>query len=103
MGSHFRVGVPPILLYFSGDWDVHCRYDLDFDPWPHERWSKTTTSSPDMDKNAASVKLETRTRHQNVTRQTGKLLPKSSDSEGKAEHGRACKTSRLGPPVERIE
>ena len=22
------------LVHFSGDWDVHCRYDLDFDPWP---------------------------------------------------------------------
>ena len=21
--------------YFSGDWDVHSRYDLDFDPWPN--------------------------------------------------------------------
>ena len=20
--------------YFSGDWDVHWGYDLDFDPWP---------------------------------------------------------------------
>ena len=22
MGSHFGVGAPPILVYFSGDWDV---------------------------------------------------------------------------------
>ena len=39
MGSHFGVGAPPILIYFSGDWDVHlgCSsgYDLAFDPWPH--------------------------------------------------------------------
>ena len=27
-------GAPPILVYFSGDWDVHWGYDLDFDPWP---------------------------------------------------------------------
>ena len=32
---HFGVGAPPILVYFSGDWDVHWGYDLDFDPWPH--------------------------------------------------------------------
>ena len=28
---HFGVGAPPILLYFSGDWDVHWQYDLDFE------------------------------------------------------------------------
>ena len=28
----FGVGAPPILVYFSGDWDVHWGYDLDFDP-----------------------------------------------------------------------
>ena len=27
---HFRVGAPPILVFFSGDWDVHWGYD----PWP---------------------------------------------------------------------
>ena len=26
--THFRT-------YFSGEWDVHCKYDLDFDPWPY--------------------------------------------------------------------
>ena len=31
---HFGVGAPPILVYFSWDWDVHWGYDLDFDPWP---------------------------------------------------------------------
>ena len=31
---HFGVGAPPILVYFSGDWDVHWGYDLGFDPWP---------------------------------------------------------------------
>ena len=31
---HFGVGVPPISVYFTGDWDVHWGYDLDFDPWP---------------------------------------------------------------------
>ena len=25
IGSHFGVGAPPILVYFSGDWDVHWR------------------------------------------------------------------------------
>ena len=29
------VGAPPILEPISGDWDVHCGYDLDFDPWPN--------------------------------------------------------------------
>ena len=27
LATHFRT-------YFSGDWDVHWGYDLDFDPWP---------------------------------------------------------------------
>ena len=31
MGSHFGVGAPPILVDFSGDWDVHWGYDLGFD------------------------------------------------------------------------
>ena len=31
----FGVGVPPILVFFSGDWDVHWGYDLDLDPWPY--------------------------------------------------------------------
>ena len=25
---HFGVGTPPILVYFSGDWDVHWGYGL---------------------------------------------------------------------------
>ena len=29
----FGVGAPPILVYFSGDWDVDWGYDLDFDRW----------------------------------------------------------------------
>ena len=33
IGSHFGVGAPPILVYFSGDWDVHWGYG-GFDPWP---------------------------------------------------------------------
>ena len=41
MGSHFGVRAPPILVYFSGDWDVHWGYDLDFDPWPYLVPSKT--------------------------------------------------------------
>ena len=28
---HVGVGAPPILVYFSGDWDVHWEY---FNPWP---------------------------------------------------------------------
>ena len=31
---HFGVGAPPILVYFSRDWDVHWGYDLDFGPRP---------------------------------------------------------------------
>ena len=30
---HFGVGAPPILVYVSGDWDVH--WGTAFDPWPH--------------------------------------------------------------------
>ena len=33
---HFGLGAPPSLACFSGDWDVHWKYDLDFDPWPFE-------------------------------------------------------------------
>ena len=25
---HFGVGAPPILVYFSGDWDVHWGYGI---------------------------------------------------------------------------
>ena len=25
---HFGVGAPPIIVYFSGDWDVHCKYGV---------------------------------------------------------------------------
>ena len=32
--GHFGVGAPPILVYFSGVWDIHWGYDLGFDPWP---------------------------------------------------------------------
>ena len=28
MGFHFGVGAPPILVYFSGDWDVHRGYGI---------------------------------------------------------------------------
>ena len=34
MGSHFGIGAPPILVYFSGDCDVQLRV-RGFDPWPH--------------------------------------------------------------------
>ena len=27
-----------LRTYFSGDWDVHWGYDLDFDPWPYFVW-----------------------------------------------------------------
>ena len=30
---HLGVGAPPILVYFSGDWDVHWGV-RDLDPWP---------------------------------------------------------------------
>ena len=33
---HFGVGAPPILVYFSGDGDVHWGDDTDFDPWPYD-------------------------------------------------------------------
>ena len=38
---HFGIGAPPILVYFSGDWDVHWGYDLDVDPWPFRRPCQT--------------------------------------------------------------
>ena len=38
---HFGVGAPPILVYLSGDWDVHWGYELDFDPWPNEILSRS--------------------------------------------------------------
>ena len=28
MGSHFGVGASPILVYFSGDWDVRWGYGI---------------------------------------------------------------------------
>ena len=31
----FGRGAPPILVYFSGDWDVHWGYDLDLDHWTY--------------------------------------------------------------------
>ena len=31
----FGVDAPPILVLFSGHWDVHWGYDLDFDPQPY--------------------------------------------------------------------
>ena len=31
------MGAPLILVYFSGDWDVHWGYDSDFEPWPYPR------------------------------------------------------------------
>ena len=33
---YFGIGAPPILVYFSGDWDVHWGYNLAFDPWPFD-------------------------------------------------------------------
>ena len=40
MGSHFGVGefTTHFRTYFSGDWDVHWKYDLDFDSWPSGAW-----------------------------------------------------------------
>ena len=36
MGHHVGVGdfTTHFRTYFSGDWDAHWGYDLDFDPWP---------------------------------------------------------------------
>ena len=46
MGSRFGVGAPPILVYFSWDWDVHWGYDLDFDPWLSKKSASFIASSP---------------------------------------------------------
>ena len=37
MGSHFGIGefTTHFRTDFSGDWDVHWGYGLDFDPWPY--------------------------------------------------------------------
>ena len=41
LGSHVGVGFTThFRTYFSGDWDAHWGYDLDFDPWPYEPQSK---------------------------------------------------------------
>ena len=41
---HFGVGAPPVLVFFSRDWDVHWGLtDLGFDPWPYGT-RKTFTS-----------------------------------------------------------
>ena len=44
----FGVGAPPILVYFSGDWDVHQGYDLAFDPWPYPRASGSLSFDPQI-------------------------------------------------------
>ena len=44
---HFGVGAPPILVYFSWDWDVHWGYDLDFDPWP-DSWQHGGVSAREL-------------------------------------------------------
>ena len=36
---HLGVVAPPILVYFSGDWDVHW-----FDPWPYEETKEHSAS-----------------------------------------------------------
>ena len=28
LGSHFGLGAPPILVHFSGDWEVHWGYGI---------------------------------------------------------------------------
>ena len=44
--THFRT-------YFSGDWNVHWGYDLDFEPWPNEyespRIAKIDATANDVD------------------------------------------------------
>ena len=42
MGSHFGVGefTTHFRTYVRGDWDAHCGYDLDFDPWQYGFVSK---------------------------------------------------------------
>ena len=42
---HFGVGAPPILVDFSGDWDVHWGCDLNFDPWPYIYFTYVSTVS----------------------------------------------------------
>ena len=38
---HFGVGAPPILVDFSGDWDVHWGYELlTHAIWLLRRWSR---------------------------------------------------------------
>ena len=44
---HFGVGAPPILVYFSGDWDVPLRV-RDFDPWPGQERQVAVRASPEV-------------------------------------------------------
>ena len=41
---HFGVGAPPILVYFTGDWDVHSGV-RDFDPQPFSCGERTPFES----------------------------------------------------------
>ena len=47
IGSHFGVGAPPILVHFSGDWDVNSGYDLVAILFPTGGlpWTQTVTSN----------------------------------------------------------
>ena len=49
LGSHFGVGefTTHFRTYFrGGDYDVHCKYDLDLVPWPHAFWAVERHPSP---------------------------------------------------------
>ena len=45
---HFGIGAPPILVHFSGDWDVHWGYDSGFDPWPFRVGHGLTEPEPSI-------------------------------------------------------
>ena len=42
---HVGVGAPPILVYFSGDWDVFLKV-WDFDPWLHVHTTQPQNAGP---------------------------------------------------------
>ena len=52
-GSKLRVGAPPILVYFSGDWDVHGGYGI-LSHGPMAIW-KTGTGQRDGDQQLESL------------------------------------------------
>ena len=59
---HFGVGAPPILVYFSGDWDVHRGYGILTHIYiyiyvltPLSRWGPSAHAAQDLGQQAFTV------------------------------------------------